>query len=172
LIATLRNAGIPAPAAVALLLLIPLQIPLWAGLVSLWRARRSGRWNPLTRSLDRAARALTNLLREPPRNPREQIQHLYHQMERLLRQAGLQRPAQTTPREFAATVQEQREWPEVDPILEAFEQARYGELEPTPDDQERVHEALRRLRDRLRSDPSGQSRIPRTEEEARPGDVN
>ncbi len=171
-IAVLKNAGLPTPAAVAFLLLIPLQIPLWAGLVSLLRARRSGRWNPLTRSLDRAARALTDLLREPARNPRENLQHLYHQMERLLQRAGWERPAQKTAREFAASVREQRNWPEVEPILEGFEKARYGELDPSPEDQDRAQEALRRLRHRLRSDASGPSRIPCAEEEAQPHDAD
>ena len=171
-IAVLKHAGIPTPAAVAFLLLILLQIPLWAGLVSLWRARRSGRWNPLTRSLDRAARTLTALLREPARNPRENLQHLYHQMERLLQRAGWERPAHKTAREFAASVREQRDWPEVEPILEGFEKARYGELDPSPEDQDRVQEALRRLRHRLRSDASGPSRIPCAEEEAQPDDAD
>jgi hypothetical protein len=115
---------------------------------------------------------LTALLGEPARNPRENLQHLYHQMERLLQRAGWERPAQKTAREFAASVQEQRDWPEVEPILEGFEKARYGELDPSPEDQDRVQEALRRLRHRLRSDASGPSRIPCAEEEAQPDDAD
>jgi transglutaminase-like putative cysteine protease len=171
-IAVLKNAGLPTAVAVALLLLIPLQIPFWIALVALWRARRTGRWNPLTRSLERATRSLTSLLGEPSLSPRENLQNIYHQMERLLQRAGWERPAQKTTREFVAYVQEKRDWPEMEPILEGFEKARYGEIDPSPEDQDRAHEALRRLRHRLSSQVSVPSRIPSTEEEAQSDDAD
>ncbi len=160
LLGILKNAGLPSSAALALLLLVPLQIPLWLGLLALWRARRSGRWSPWTRSLDRVARALTELVHEPARSPREQILHLYHQMERLLRRAGWERRPPTTAREHARAIRTGQDWPEVDAILEAFEKSRYGGIEPTEQDCDRSREALRLLRERLRGTASGSSRRP------------
>lgn len=141
-------AGIPAPAAMALLLLIPLQVPMWTAAAALWRARKTGRWNPLTRALDRAVRALTELIPESPRNPREHVVATYKRMLRALEGLGLRRREDMTPREFAREVKRQHAWGEVDEITRRFEQARYG-ADPGEEDQLRAQEALQKLQERI-----------------------
>lgn len=144
----MTSAGIPAPAAVALLLLIPIQVPMWTAAAALWRARKTGRWNPLTRALDRAVRAFTEMIPESPRNPREHVVATYKRMLRALEGLGLRRREDMTPREFAREVTRKHAWGEVDEITHRFEQARYGS-EPDEEDQRRAQEALQKLQERI-----------------------
>lgn len=148
----MQQSGIPAPAAAALLLLVPIQVPLWTAALALWRARRTGRWTPLTRALDRAVRALADLVPESPRNPREHILASYRTMLGVLEKLGLRRRDDVTPREFARQVRQKHDWSEVEEITRRFERARYGTTDPDEEDQRRAAEALQQLRERIQND--------------------
>jgi len=131
-----------------------LALAVGAGSWMLRRARKAGRWNPLTRSLDRVARTLTALLPESPRTPRGRILHAYHDMEAALARRGLPRQEQRTPREYARTVLQTLGWPEIQTLTECFEVARYSREDALDAQERRATEALEDLRRRLREKPS------------------
>ncbi len=154
-----RMAGwLTSPPLAALLVALFLGLPAWSAFLMLQRARRSGRWSPVTRSLDRAARTLASLFPEPPRTAREHVLQTYHRMEGALAGWGLRRKEQLTAREFAREVRRLHDWQEVDTITECFETARYGQGESLEAEQRRASEALRDLQERMlekSSEPAG-----------------
>ena len=150
----LGRLGLPTPVALLLLAPVVLSLPLGLAALALRRARRTGRWSPLTHSLDRAFRALGSLLPQPPQTPREHVLATWHGMVRVLEGLGLHRREGETPREFARAVREQRGWPEVESLTGLFEEARYGSAEPPEEAQARAAEALETLRQRVREEAS------------------
>ena len=119
--------------------------------MALGRARRTGRWGPLTQALDRAARHLASLVPETPRTPREHVLASYRRMVGLLEGLGMARREGMTPREFARLVRQERDWPEVDEITGCFEEARYGSAPVDEEVRRRSAEALHRLQSQVRS---------------------